>query len=148
MPKSPKSTQRTKHTRVNSGYQPFLHYHEQGNTRYDNIEPSGDILREREDNEDYIRIAFQNIRGITRCNGIPTEIDAMTELGIDIMGMSEANCPWTTKTRSEYDLTMKEVFGPTRTLYSSAPASSDSNYQPGGTLLAGSASWKRSVITK
>ena len=59
----------------------------------------------------------------------------MHDLGIDIMGMSETNCPWTPTTKVEYDLFMKEVFGPTQTLYSSAPATSESNYQPGGTLL-------------
>ena len=134
MTKTPR--QRRHNNRASStGHQTNINYHEQGTTRYDNIEPSGDLLREREDSDDYIRIAFQNIRGITRNEDIPSEIDAMHALGIDIMGMSETNCPWTPTTKVEYDLFMKEVFGPSRTLYSSAPATSDSNYQPGGTLL-------------
>lgn len=128
-PRTPKTRAHT------SGLQMNINYHAMGTTRYDNIEPSGDIMREREESDNYIRIAFQNIRGITRTEDVPSKIDAMHELGIDIMGMSETNCPWTPKTRVEYDLVMKEVFGPNRTLYSSAPASSDSTYQPGGTLL-------------
>lgn len=94
--------QRTRkhHTRAhNQGIQTNLNYHTTGVTRYDNIEPSGDTLREREESDTYIRIAFQNIRGITTNEDVPTEIEAMHELGIDIMGMSETNCPWTPKTR-------------------------------------------------
>lgn len=124
------------HNRANTrGIQTNINYHEQGTSRYDNIEPSGDTLRERGESDNYIRIAFQNIRGITRNEDLPVELDAMHELGIDIMGMSETNCPWTPQSRTEYDLFMKEIFGPSRTIYSSAPATSDSNYQPGGTLL-------------
>ena len=103
--------QRTRkhHTRAqHQGLQTNLNYHTTGNSRYDNIEPSGDRMREREESDNYIRIAFQNIRGITRAEDIPSEIDAMDELGIDIMGMSETNCPWTPQTKVEYDLVMKE----------------------------------------
>ncbi len=59
----------------------------------------------------------------------------MQDLGLDIMGMSERNCPWNNKTKTAYDLVMKEIVRVSRTIYSSAPASSDSTYQPGGTLL-------------
>ena len=132
----PRKRRKIGHNRAyDTGLQTNINYHEQGITRYDNIEPSGDTLRDREESDTFIRIAFQNIRGITRNEDIPTEIEAMQELGIDIMGMSETNCPWTPKTRVEYDLVMKEAFGPSRTLYSSAPTTNDSTYQPGGTLL-------------
>lgn len=124
--------QRTTKRRTNraptQGLQTNINYYDQGTTRYENIEPSGDTLRERDESDKYVRIAFQNIRGITRHEDVPSEIDAMHELGIDIMGMSETNCPWTPKTRVEYDMTMKEVFGPSRTIYSSAPATTDSTY--------------------
>lgn len=127
---------RTQTNRANiQGLQMNINYYNTGTTRYENIEPSGDALREREESDTYIRIAFQNIRGVTRNEDVPSEIDAMHELGIDIMGMSETNCPWTPTSRVEYDLVMKEIFGPNRTVYSSAPAHTDSTYQPGGTLL-------------
>ena len=49
--------------------------------------------------------------------------------------MSETNCPWTPKSKEEYDLILKEVFGTSRITYSSAPAPTNSTYLPGGTLL-------------
>ena len=101
-----------------------------------NIDPSGDTLTPRTDSDGYIRIAYQNIHG-TRSLGLqlPTEIDAIETLGIDIMGMSETNCPWTSKTKAEYDHMMNQRFRTSRTTYSSAPPSSQHKYQPGGTLL-------------
>ena len=102
---------------------------------YDNITPSGDHLIPRTDTDTYIRIGYQNIHGTSRETHIPSEITAMQELGLDLMGMSETNRPWNAKNKTEYNLVMKEMFRVSRTIYSSAPASSDSNYQPGGTLL-------------
>jgi hypothetical protein len=128
------ASSRNSNRNTQSGYQTDILYH-QGEITHDNIEPSGNPLRERTDSDTFLRIAYQNIRGITRNEHIPAEIEAMQELGIDIMGMLETNCPWTSQTKEEYDLIMKEVFGTSRTTYSSAPAPTTSTYQPGGTLL-------------
>lgn len=100
----------------------------------DNIDPSGDPLILRQDDDTFLRIAYQNIRGVSRGSD-NTEIRTMLDLGIDIMGMSETNCPWNVKTKSEYDLLMRETFRMSRTLYTSAPTSTTGTYQPGGTLL-------------
>lgn len=98
------------------------------------MEPSGDVLPEKPMESTYIRIGYQNIHGITWKEGLPTEIEAMEDLGVDIMGMTETNCPWTPQSKAEYDVHMKQVFGTSRTLYGSAPGGTG-NYQPGGTLL-------------
>ena len=100
----------------------------------DNIEPCGDPLLPRQDDDTFIRIAYQNIRGVSKGSN-NTEIIAMHDLGIDIMGMSETNCPWNIKSKAEYDLLMRETFRTSRTLYTSAPTSTTGTYQPGGTLL-------------
>jgi len=59
----------------------------------------------------------------------------MQDLGIDVMGMAETNCPWNVRSRAEYDLFMNEVFRTSRTVYASAPTATTGNYQPGGNLL-------------
>ena len=100
-----------------------------------NIEPSGDPLQRRKTSDKYIRLAYQNIRGVSRTGHVNTEIEAIQDLGLDIMGMSETNCPWTIQSKAEYDLMMREMFQQSRTLYSSAPSLTTGSYQPGGTLL-------------
>jgi len=105
-------------------------------TTHTNINPSGDKLHPRTDVDGLISGSPINIHG-TRTLGlrIPTEIEAIESLGIDIMGMSETNCPWTTKMKAEYDHMMNQRFRTLQTLYSSAPPTSDSSYQPGCNLL-------------
>lgn len=101
-----------------------------------NLENSGDPITPRTDTDGIIRIAYQNIHGTTTSGfNIPTELEAMESLGIDIMGMSETNCPWTAKTKSKYDLMMNQRFTSSRTFNSSAPPTTQSCYQPGGNLL-------------
>ena len=103
---------------------------------HNNIEPSGDKLLPRKTSDGLLRIAYQNIhgRGVMGIQ-IPTEIEAMESLGIDIMGMSETNCPWTPQAKAEFDFMMNQRFQTSRTIYSSAPPLTPSKYQPGGTLL-------------
>ena len=66
---------------------------------------------------------------------LPVEIAAMSDLDIDIMGMSETNKPWTTETKHEYDILMRSRFRQSQTIYSSAAAARNTRYQPGGNLL-------------
>ncbi len=66
----------------------------------DNIAPSGDPLPPRQEDDTFLRIAYQNVRGVSKGRD-NTEITAMLNLGIDIMGMSETNCPWNVKTKAE-----------------------------------------------
>ena len=106
--------------------------------RFTNIDPSGDPLRQKTPDDNFIRIAYQNIHGTSlgRDLNTPDEIDAMDELGIDIMGMSETNKPWTTANKSSYDMMMTTRFIQSITIYSSAPTTEiNQRYQPGGTLL-------------
>ena len=104
---------------------------------YDNIQPSGDPLLEKPPDAPFLRIAYQNIRGATSGKGfeLPVEITAMSELGIDIMGMSETNKPWTAGNKHEYDTLMRSCFRQSQTLYSSAPVIGSTKYQPGGNAL-------------
>ena len=74
-----------------------------------NIEPSGDPLLPCHDSDGLIRIAYQNIRTCTFGLLIPTEIEAMESLGIDIMGMSETNCPWTPQSKAEFESTLPNI---------------------------------------
>ena len=58
-----------------------------------NLPPTGDELTTK--HRDIIRIAYQNIRGVTTTRGlcVPDEIEAMEDLDVDVMGMSETNRP-------------------------------------------------------
>ena len=101
-----------------------------------NIEPSGDPLLDRTDSDGLLRLAYQNINGLGNTGfQLPTEIEAIESLGIDIMGMSETNRPWTPKSQSEFNNMMNQRFNSSRTIYSSAPPTTQSCYQPGGNLL-------------
>ena len=101
-----------------------------------NIDPSGDPLISRNDTDGILRIAYQNVHGVHN-NGfsIPTELEAIESLNIDIMGMSETNCPWTPKSRSEFNFMMNQRFQSSRTIFTSSPPTSNGRYQPGGNLL-------------
>ena len=101
-----------------------------------NLPPTGDELITK--NRDIIRIAYHNIRGVTTTRGlcVPDEIEAMEDLAVDVMGMSETNRPWTPQNRETYDYMMNLRFSNSRTVYSSAPTPDRSlRYQPGGNLL-------------
>ena len=108
-----------------------------GTKTYPNLPPTGDAIPyDKGDNT--IRIAFQNIHGATTRPDFrtPPEITTMQDWSIDIMGMSETNCPWTTAQKSSYDYMMNTCFKPSRTLYTSAPPSDHTFlYLPGGNLL-------------
>ena len=66
---------------------------------------------------------------------LPVEIESMSDLDIDVMGMSETNKPWTSENKHEYDMLMRSRFRQSRTIYSSAAAPRNTRYQPGGNLL-------------
>ena len=101
-----------------------------------NIPATGDVLSPKD--QDTIRIAFQNIHGTSDLRGweVPSEIEAIEELDIDIMGMAETNRPWTRQQKALYDAYMQKRFRASRTLYTAAQGYDHStNYQPGGNLL-------------
>lgn len=101
-----------------------------------NIAPSGNPLPSRTDSNGIIRIAYQNVHGVhTKGFSIPTELEAIESLSIDIMGMSETNCPWTPKAQSKFNFMMNQRFKSSRTIYSSSPPITNATYQPGGNLL-------------
>ena len=58
---------------------------------YKNIEPSGDKLVERKENDGILRCASHNVRGTSMGRGleVPHEIDAMDEFGIDCLAFGE-----------------------------------------------------------
>ena len=77
----------------------------------ENIDPSGDPIIARTDSDGLIRIAYQNVRGIRTTNFIiPTELETLETHGIDVMGMSETNCPWTPQAQSEFNFMMNQRF--------------------------------------
>jgi len=104
---------------------------------FPNLTPKGDaFLRDKGDG--ILRIAFQNIHGATTRSGlsVPPEIDVLQEWNVDIMGMSETNCPWTASQKSTYDYMMNQCFRSSRTIYTSTPAPDHTfSYLPGGNLL-------------
>ena len=107
-----------------------------GQNTIKNIEASGDELASKDENT--LRIAFQNVHGATNFRGweAPSEIEAMEELEIDIMGMAETNRPWLKQQKALYDAHMMKCFRTSRTIYTAAPAQDhQARYQPGGNLL-------------
>ncbi len=107
-----------------------------GTTFIPNIEAVGDHLLKKE--EGTLRLAFQNIHGVSGLRGleVPSKIEAMEDLDIDIMGMAETNVVWTSEQKSAYDSYLNLRFRSAQTVYSAAPALSHRvSRQPGGTLL-------------
>jgi hypothetical protein len=103
---------------------------------FSNIEAAGDKLTDKDRHT--IRLAFQNIHGATnlRGGGIASEIDAMEELKIDIMGMAETNRPWTPEQRALHDAYMNRRFRASRTVYTAAPTDQhNATWQAGGNLI-------------
>lgn len=101
-----------------------------------NIEASGDALTSKDENT--LRIAFQNVHGASDFRGweAPSEIEAMEDLEVDIMGMAETNRPWSKQQKALYDAHMMKWFRTSRTIYTAAPAQDHQvRYQPGGNLL-------------
>ena len=101
-----------------------------------NIDAVGDTLTAKTNST--LRLAFQNIHGASDLRGwpIPSEVEAMEELEIDIMGMAETNKPWTLQQKALYDAYMQKRFRTSRTNYTAAPNEErNKTYQPGGNLL-------------
>lgn len=83
------------------------------------FDPVGDYLTSRELDDNIIRLAYQNIWDSSLTSGLaqPEEVGAIFDLGIDVMGMSKMNRPWTA-------------------IYTSTPSTEHTaSYQPGGNLL-------------
>lgn len=107
-----------------------------GKNTVKNIEASGDVLQSKEHGT--LRLAFQNIHGATDLQGweVPSEIDAIEELEIDIMGMAETNRPWSKHERSLHNAYMQKRFRAACSNFSAAPNTDHRvKYQPGGNLL-------------
>ena len=104
-----------------------------GSNCIQNIEAVGDSILPKQ--KSTLRIAFQNIHGITDLRGyeVPSEVEAIKELEIDLMGMAETNRPWSLQQKAAYDAYMNKRFRSSRTMYTAAPARDyDLRYQPGG----------------
>ena len=107
-----------------------------GSNSIKNIEAVGDTILPKQNAT--LRIAFQNIHGTTDLHGyeVPSEIEAIDELEIDIMGMAETNRPWSLQQKASYDAYMNKCFRSSKMMYTAAPAMGyDIQYQPGGNLL-------------
>ena len=110
---------------------------QQGTYKDKNIEPSGDPLQPRAEDDGIFRLGYQNIHGTTLGQGleIAEEIDVMRELGVDVQGMSKINKPWSPNNKWQYNMMMDMVFDSSFSVFSSAESTHDCNYQPGGNLL-------------
>lgn len=88
-------------------------------TTHSNIARAGDPFADRRNGDGVYRIGFQNIRGTDIASGLEAtdEIDAMLDLGIDAMGMSETNRPWTPGNKWKYDFMMSNIFGQYSTIW-------------------------------
>ena len=104
---------------------------------YKNIDPAGDSLPERYENDGITRTAFHNIAGSTIGQGfsVADEIEAIHNFGIDIAGYTEINKPWDSGNKHEFSLMMESIFEQSRSVFSASPADHDVSYQPGGCML-------------
>jgi hypothetical protein len=99
-----------------------------------NISPFGSTLEELLDNS--LRIAFQNINGISNnFNRVAIEeLDAMDNLGIDILGLIETNINWTLEQRMKLAAELYTKFHGGRSITASHRSRKE-GYQPGGTAM-------------
>ena len=98
----------------------------------DDILPFGANIKTKGDNS--VRFAVHNTNG-TKLGSIYSgleEIDAMDELGINILGLCETNNNWNTDSQLKLATLLNMKFGTGQTVTSSAP-SDDRIYLPGGT---------------
>ena len=104
---------------------------------YPNIEPQGDTIVPREDGDNKYRQVWHNVHG-SRHTGVMSsgEVEAIHNIGANIAGYTETNKPWSLGSKNEYDMSMRNMVGPHRTQYASAPAEFDCKYQNGGCLLS------------
>ncbi len=54
---------------------------------------------------------------------------------MNVQGMVKINNPWDANNKWEYDMMMDINFGHSHTAYAAAPATHDTDYQPGVSLL-------------
>ena len=103
----------------------------------DNIEATGDPLREPSKQDDIIRIGYHNIHGSGIDAGleIAEELKAIADIGTDIHGMSEMNKPWTESTQTKYQLQLDSLFNSTKITYAEAETEPLDPYHPGGNML-------------
>jgi hypothetical protein len=109
-----------------------------GEYKVKNIDPAGDPLVDRKDDDGLTRFAYHNVHTSTLGEGfeVAEEIDVIRDLGIDVQGFSEINKPWNAQNKAEYDLQMDIVFNNSRTEYSSMKCSDHKiKRQAGGNLL-------------
>jgi hypothetical protein len=103
--------------------------HEYTSSQIPNLPLVGDLFHPaREDGT--LRFAFQNIHIVTLHSGlhITPEIDVLLDWDINIMGMSEMNCPCTPKQKSVYDYMVDLCFSSSRTIYTSAAPPDHTQY--------------------
>ena len=105
--------------------------------KFENIEPVGDSMVARRENDGIHRIGYQNTRGTTLNSGLEVaeKLDVMKELGIDTQGMSETNKPWSTGNTLKYQIMMDIKFSNSKLAFSSVPTAHNCKQQPGGNLL-------------
>jgi len=107
------------------------------NNVYKNIEPAGDRLVRRREDDGILRVGYNNMGGISLGKGFQVieEIESIAECGMDIQGYSEVNKPWTPGNKWVFDMMMSKVFDQHKTAYASSKADHDVRYLPGGNLL-------------
>ena len=104
---------------------------------YNNIDPVGDPMLRREEDDGITRLGYQNAHTTTMGQGLDVahEIEVTAELGVDVQGFSEINKPWTASNKWQYNYEMNLMFQNSHTVYSGMPAENDCTWQPGGNLM-------------
>ncbi len=104
---------------------------------YDNIDPTGDPLRERQIDDNITRMGLHNIRGTTMGQGfdVAEELEVIRDLGVDIQAFNEINKPWNASNKWKYEMMTDVLFKQTRSTYCAMEAEYDSDYQPGGNFI-------------
>lgn len=94
----------------------------------------GSALTEKE--KQCLRLAFQNINGILTSKELlgTEELEAMDQLGVDILGLIETNINWSVDARASFLTAASLKIKPSRCVMSSGRAMKE-GYLPGGTAM-------------
>ena len=115
---------------------------------YQNIEPNGDPLVRRFDDDGVTRMGYHNINGSDANSGlqVASEIEVIHELGLDVQAMSEIKRPWSAGRKWEYNTMLEVALDQPRAVFAAGMAPHDCKFLPGGNLLTTNGSVSGRII--
>ena len=96
-------------------------------------------MQTRADDDGIIRFGFQNVNGISApsTDGVSHELQVIKDYRVDIQGIAECNRPFTSETKHEFQLQLRQQLGnQCHTTFASARSldTHKTSYQPGGVM--------------